>query len=81
MQIGARIVPLVAGQGPASEPRFLLPRKIAPGESFETEIVLDWPSVPGRYRVSLDLVVEDLAWFADEVGAPLVSGEIEVRAP
>ncbi len=81
VQIGARIVPLVAGQGPASEPRFLLPRKIAPGESFETEIVLDWPSVPGRYRVSLDLVVEDLAWFADEVGAPLVSGEIEVRAP
>ena len=31
--------------------------------------------------MSLDLVVEDLTWFADEVGAPLASGEIEVREP
>ncbi len=79
VQIGARIVPLAAGQGTASEPRFVLPRDVAPGESFASELVLEWPSTPGRYRVSLDLVVEDLAWFADKVGAPLVSGEVEVR--
>ena len=81
VQIGARIVPVAGGQGPAGEPRFVLPREVAPGESLETEIVLEWPTVPGRYRVSLDLVVEDLTWFADEVGAPLASGEIEVREP
>lgn len=81
VQIGARIVPLVAGVGTAGEPRFVLPRNVAPGESLETEIVLEWPTVPGRYQVSIDLVAEDLTWFADELGAPLASGEVEVRAP
>jgi len=81
VQIGVRMVPLEGGKGTASEPRFPLPREVAPGESLETGLTLDWPSVPGRYRVSLDLVLEDVAWFGDKVGAPLASGEVEVRAP
>ena len=83
VQIGARIEPLATspGAGGGSQPRFVLPRPVAPGESFESEIELDWPAVPGRYRVSLDLVAEDLAWFADRMGAPLASAEVEVRAP
>lgn len=80
VQLGVRIVPLVAGAATASEPRFVLPRAVAPGESVETTVVIEWPTVPGRYRVSLDLVAEDLAWFADKVGAPLASAEVEVRA-
>ena len=80
VQLGVRIVPLAAGKGTASEPRFPLPREVAPGESLETGMTLEWPSVPGRYRVSLDLVLEDVAWFGDKVGAPLASGEVEVRA-
>lgn len=81
VQIGVRIVPLEAGKGAASEPRFPLPREVAPGESLETGVTLQWPSVPGRYRVSLDLVLEDVAWFGDKVGAPLASAEVEVKAP
>ena len=81
VQIGARIEPLTAGESQASQPRFALPAAVAPGESFESAVTIAWPTVPGRYRVSLDLVVEDLAWFADRVGAPLASGEVEVRAP
>ena len=81
VQIGVRLDPLDAGAGPASQPRFALPRAVAPGESFEATVTIDWPAVPGRYRVSLDLVAEDLAWFADRVGSPLASGVVEVRAP
>ena len=51
------------------------------GRASKPRSILEWPTVPGRYRVSLDLVAEDLAWFADKVGAPLASGEVEVRAP
>ena len=80
VQLGARIEPLEAGKGAASEPRFALPRPVAPGESFATELTVEWPAAPGRYRVSLDLVAEDLTWFADRLGAPLASAEVEVRA-
>ena len=69
VQIGARIDP-VAGEGLSVQPRFVLPRAIAPGETLETAVELVWPAVPGRYRASLDLVAEDLAWFADKVGRP-----------
>lgn len=81
VQIGARIDPLAPGTGPASEPRFVLPRAVAPGDRCEMVVEIDWPAAPGRYRVRLDLVAEDLAWFADRVGAPLASAEVEVRAP
>ncbi|MEO8197418.1 MAG: hypothetical protein ABI689_11935 [Thermoanaerobaculia bacterium] len=81
VQIGVRIDPLESGKGSASQPRFALPRAVAPGESLETAVTIDWPTVPGRYRVRIDLVAEDLAWFADKVGAPLASGEVEVREP
>ena len=81
VQIGARIVPLEAGKEEATELRWSLPRAVAPGESFATAVELEWPAIPGRYSVSLDLVVEDLTWFADEIGAPLASGEVEVKEP
>ncbi len=81
VQIGARIEPVTAGTGTASQPRFPLPRPVAPGEELETAVTIVWPQVPGRYRVSVDLVIEDLAWFADRTGAPLATGEVEVRAP
>lgn len=81
VQIGARLDPVDAGGGPSTEPRFALPGPIAPGELFETAVELAWPKAPGRYRVRLDLVAEDLAWFADRVGEPLAEAHVEVRAP
>lgn len=81
VQIGARIEPLASAKGRGSQPRFPLPGNVAPGESLEAVVTLVWPTEPGRYRVSVDLVVEDLAWFADRTGAPLAGGEVEVRDP
>ncbi len=81
VQIGARFVPVAVGKGVASEARFVLPRPVATGETLDTAVTLVWPTVPGRYRVSVDLVLEDVTWFADEVGSPLASGEVEVKEP
>ena len=77
VQIGARFVPVAAG-GRERGPARVLPRPVAAGETLDTAVALEWPAVPGRYRVSLDLVLEDVAWFAEKVGAPLGSGEVEV---
>jgi hypothetical protein len=83
VQIGVRLAPLApdgADGGPAREPRFPLPEPVAAGETLEAEVTIDWPETPGRYRVSVDLVLEDLAWFADEVGEPLAAGVVEVTS-
>ena len=34
----------------------------------------------GRYRATLDLVLEDVAWFGEKLGEPLARAEIEVSA-
>ncbi|MEO8274691.1 MAG: hypothetical protein ABI639_00630 [Thermoanaerobaculia bacterium] len=80
VQLALRVSPMTPGGAPASEPRFALPQAIGAGETLQSTIAVSWPDVPGRYRVSIDLVVEDLAWFGDVLGAPLASAEVEVRA-
>jgi hypothetical protein len=55
-----------------------LPRPVAPGEQLEIEVPLT-PPAAGSYRVLVDLVLEDVAWFADRVGEPLAEGRVEVR--
>lgn len=81
VQVGLRLEPIGPASGLSVEPRFELPRPIAPGERFELALPIEWPREPGRYRVILDLVAEDVAWFGDRVGAPLASAEVEVRVP
>lgn len=67
----------------AGEARALLPREVAPGEELHQELEVGWPQRPGRYRLEVDLVREDLAWFGDADGGPLLSGlvEVEPRSP
>jgi hypothetical protein len=80
VQLGWRLRPL-SGGGRPSEGRAPLPGKIRSGDAFEVELALPWPETPGRYRLEVDLVLEDVAWFADRVGEPVAAGEVEIRAP
>jgi hypothetical protein len=79
VQLGWRLRPLDGG-ATASEGRTPLPGKVRSGDAFEVELAVPWPARPGRYLLEVDLVLEDVAWFADRVGAPVAAGEVEIRA-
>lgn len=80
VRLGWRIEP-VDGVGISLQGRWPLAREVPPGGRLETALRIDWPPLPGSYRLTLDLVVEDLAWFADRVGEPIAAGEVEVVTP
>jgi hypothetical protein len=77
VQLGLRFRK-IAGDDSVIEARRPLPGVVKPGELLATTVAIDWPREPGRYRVTLDLVLEDSAWFAEKVGEPLASTEIDV---
>ncbi len=79
VSLGLRFAPLDPG-GAQSEARASLPHEIPPGGRLEMVADLAAPALPGRYRVTLDLVLEDVAWFASRLGAPLAEGVVEVTA-
>jgi hypothetical protein len=54
-----------------------LPHPLAPGERADGHANLRGPIPPGRYRLVLDLVADDRAWFADAGNATL-EREVEV---
>ena len=56
-----------------------MPREIVPGEELTQELAIGWPQQPGSYRLEVDLVREDLAWFGDAGGGPLLAGEVEIQ--
>jgi hypothetical protein len=64
---------------PPRDARRPLPATVRPGESVVTVFPIEWPREPGRYRVMLDLVLEDVCWFAEKVGEPLASAEVKVE--
>ncbi|MFN7941643.1 MAG: hypothetical protein U0X73_08575 [Thermoanaerobaculia bacterium] len=66
--------------GRALEGRVPLPVSVAPGATVAAEVEIAWPAAPGRYRLRVDLVMEDVAWFAAKTGAPLAEVEVDVRA-
>ena len=81
VQIGLRLRPVdaPAGQSAATiEERRPLPGIVRPGEVVELTIPIRWPERAGRYEVTLDLVLEDVAWFEARVGEPLARTEIDV---
>ena len=53
-------------------------RAVRPGEAVEATFPVRWPERPGRYLVTLDLVLEDVAWFENRLGEPLARTEVEV---
>lgn len=77
VQLGVRWLAF-AGEGTSGDQRIPLPRPLASGDTAEIDLPLA-PPAAGRYRVLVDLVAEDVAWFADQTGAPLAEGEITVR--
>jgi hypothetical protein len=79
VQLGVRYLP-APGEGRAAhagEVRIPLPKAVAPGESVEMTVPLDAPPTLGRYRVVVDLVLEDVTWFGDRTGSPLAAGEVD----
>ncbi len=59
--------------------RWPLPRRIHPGETALAWIRLQAPSLPGRYRIRLDLIEEGVTWFSSHVEMPVISTEILPR--
>ncbi|MEM7051535.1 MAG: methyltransferase domain-containing protein [Acidobacteriota bacterium] len=57
-----------------------LPQDIAPGGEAAVTLTLRAPDEAGSYRVVLDLVAEQVAWFADR-GSPTTVLELEVEGP
>jgi hypothetical protein len=77
VRLAVRLEPLDGG--PASESRVALGRDVAAGERLDLGFDLDWPAAAGRYRLELDLLLEDVARFAERTGEPLARREITLR--
>lgn len=59
-----------------------LPETVGAGEEVELEVPVDWPSEPGAYEIEVDLVLEQVAWFSESLGSPVLRRSFEVpRAP
>jgi hypothetical protein len=54
-----------------------LPSAVAPGEQIDTSLVLPPIQSPGQYLVVIDLVVEQLTWFANR-GSPTAQIRLHV---
>ncbi len=78
VQLGARLWDGVSNR-PVWEGRTPLPRSVPPGEEVLATARIDFPSEPGRYRVELDLVMEDVTWFGEKVGRPILALEINAE--
>lgn len=80
VQLGWRLVPHDGGDG-TTQGRSPLPHRVPPGRPVVVEFDLDWPQRSGRYRLEVDLLIEDLFWFGDRIGAPLAAVDVELAAP
>jgi len=80
--LGARLERLDPEPGGAlTEFRAPLPRDVQPGQRVDATLRIRWPKEPGRYRLVVDLVLEEVAWFSERGGAPLGESEVTVRPP
>ena len=76
---GANRLPSDPTAGPVAEGRARLAGDVASGEVFRPHIDIEWPERPDEYRLVVDLMVRDVAWFAERLGEPVAHGLVEVR--
>jgi len=62
-------------------PRVGLGAIVRSGDPVELVLPIEWPEVPGRYRLRVDLLIEDYNWFAARIGEPLAEGVVLIEAP
>jgi hypothetical protein len=62
-------------------PRHRLGQSVPPRGVLNRELEIEWPSEPGVYRVWIDLILAEVAWFADETEAPIFEGEVRIVSP
>lgn len=60
--------------------RVALPEDLLPGDAVTVEAVLPAPREPGEYGVVIDLVAEQVTWFAER-GSPATRARLLVREP
>ncbi len=61
----------------AEGPRIPLPAALAPAESVEIEVPVEFPPEPGRYRAFVSGMRENVCWFYQN-GTPFVAVDAEV---
>lgn len=59
-----------AGSAPGWDSRSALRKDIAPHGRESLRLLIDAPTIPGRYRLELSMVQENVAWFHDR-GMPI----------
>ncbi|GAP95700.1 hypothetical protein [Leptolyngbya sp. NIES-2104] len=52
-------------------PRTNLPDVLRPGETVALNAIVNAPTLPGQYRLSLTLLQENISWFVDRGAKPL----------
>ncbi len=68
-----------AGRLVVESERIALPHEVAADTDVEVAFEVAWPETPGSYLLEADLVLEHVAWFAERLGAPVVSQAVEVE--
>jgi hypothetical protein len=58
--------------------RTVLPGDLGPGEELALTVAVAAPTVPGRYRLELDLVRERVAWFSERRPETVHRLEVEI---
>jgi len=53
--------------------------QVAPGGEVARTLIVEWPELPGRYRLTVDLLIEGVSWFEKQVGEPLSRTEVTVE--
>lgn len=51
--------------------RSVMPQVVAPGDSFDVDLVVTPPSAPGQYVLEIDVVHEAVSWFAGKGSSTL----------
>jgi hypothetical protein len=80
VRLAYRLLPLDAAAGTETieGARLDLPADLPSGDPVDLTLPVAWPETPGRYRLDVDLVIDDYAWFAERLGEPLAQREVTV---
>ncbi len=70
-----------SGAQVAESARIELPQRVEPHHKVVLVFDVTWPTEPGDYRLTADLVLEHVAWFEERTGAAVLDGVVRVEAP